>query len=68
MRSKKHAKYIFHLKDGQTVEGFLVKRQWKGHYCLKLPAITESEERTHALDGDLAIPKENVSVIQVIDQ
>jgi len=52
-----------HLKDGLSVEGFLTGR-WGAHYVLKVAKFVEGDGKSQSLDGDVAVPKDNVSFFQ----
>lgn len=57
---------VVHTKDGKSLEAVLAPRSPRGHYLLSAVKLRESEDRTVPLSfGDVLIPSENVSLIEV---
>lgn len=53
-----------HLEEPHpSVEGVYVG-QSAGHYRLLKPSLLEAEDRTHALDGEVWVPRERVVLLQ----
>ncbi len=56
-----------HLKTGETLEGVMAARSWKrSHYLLQAPKLLHANEQSTNLDGEVAIPQNNVLFVQVI--
>lgn len=54
-----------HLKDNApSVEGFLRFSLHSSHYRLVKSSLFEAEDRSHSLDGEVWVPRENVLLIQ----
>ena len=51
--------------DGPSVEGILLGRS-SGHYILLSPKLLETPDRSHLLDGHIAVPVERVLFVQVL--
>ncbi len=63
---KPKTKVRVHLKDGLTIQGFLVKaRPSSGHYHLLNPKVL-TEATTVETSGDVFIPASNVSFLEAV--
>lgn len=57
---------VVHTKEnGPSFEGVLTGME-AGHYVVAACQLLESADASHALDGDVWIPRENVLHVQVI--
>lgn len=68
MFSKTKKRVRLHLDDKEqtTVEGFLIKRNFDGHYVLANPDYIESAESTYAIGGDIWILRSQVRFVEVV--
>ena len=53
-----------HLKDGQTTLDGIIVGSVDKHYLVKVARLVQGENDTVSLDGDVEIPRSNVSFIQ----
>lgn len=57
-----------HLKDDRpSIEGFL---RWRpgSHYRLLKASVFEAEDRSHSIDGETWVPRENVLFLQKLSK
>jgi len=67
LRRKRLVRLHLEVADGRpdTVEGVRLG-VWGGHYVLALPKVLEAQDRTHALQGVLEVPRSRVIFCQVL--
>lgn len=59
-------KVQLHLKSGETLEGLMTRKLYRGHYVLHVPRFLETPERTLSLEGSVEVHKSNVAFVQVL--